>query len=79
MFNWCKSNPVSFPAETAEAKEERVTFPSPALADIRSFRNASAQDSAFSRAVSREPTTSNSSPAIGTLFNPITYQHAENI
>lgn len=77
MFSWCKSNPDCFPDETAEAKEERVTFPSPALSDIRCDHKASARNSAFSRAVSRESTTSNTSPAIGTIFNPMTCRQIE--
>lgn len=72
ITSWCKSNPVCVLEETAEAKDESVTFPSSALAEMRSIRIESALDSAFSRAISRVLTTSNSSPANGTLFNPIT-------
>ena len=73
-FSSCVSIPVCFADETDAAIDESVTFPSPAFADILSRRSASARSFALSRATSRLSTTSNSSPARGTLLRPITYQ-----
>ena len=70
-FNPCVSIPAWFPDETDAAMDERVTFPSPAFADILSILIASARAFALSRAISRSSTDSNSSPARGTLFTPI--------
>lgn len=74
ITSWCKSNPVWVLDETAEAKDESVTFPSPALAEMRSSRIDSDLDSALSLAILRVQTTSNSSPANGTIFNPMTWK-----
>uniref|UniRef100_A0A0A9QUA1 Mitochondrial translational initiation factor, putative n=1 Tax=Arundo donax TaxID=35708 RepID=A0A0A9QUA1_ARUDO len=72
-FSSCVSIPACLPDETDAAIDERVTFPSPAFVDILSMRSASARSFALSRATSRSSTTSNSSPARGTLFRPITW------